>query len=151
MLNGRELESGPSPFLSTLVHPLRAIIRGMGTFNVTMEIGNPEGTSFETVEALVDTGASFSWVPRDLLERLDVPAQQRWEFEVADGRIILRDVGRTWVRIDGRNEITLVVFGDEDSPPLLGAYTLEGFLLAPDPVNRRLIRVRGLAMMTRVG
>ena len=116
-----------------------------------MEIGNPEGTSFETVEALVDTGASFSWVPRDLLERLGVQAQDRWEFEVADGRIIQRDVGRTWVRIDGRNEITLVVFGDEGSPPLLGAYTLEGLLLAPDPVNRRLIRVRGLAMMTRLG
>ena len=123
----------------------------VGTFSVAMEVGNPEGTSFEAVEALVGTGASFSWIPRDLLERLRVPAQQRWEFEVADGRIILRDVGRTWVRIDGRNEITLVVFGDEGSPPLLGAYTLEGFLLAPDPVNQRLIRVRGLAMMTRMG
>ncbi len=118
----------------------------MGTFSVNIGIGNPEGTSFETLEALVDTGASFSWVPRDFLERLGVQAQDRWEFETADGRIIQRDVGRTWVRIDGRNEITLVVFGDEGSPPLLGAYTLEGFLLAADPVNRRLIRVRGLAM-----
>ncbi len=118
----------------------------MRTYQVAIEIGDTRGLRFETVNALVDTGASYSWVPRSCLERLGVQAQDRWEFETADGRIIQRDVGRTWVRIDGRNEITLVVFGDEGSPPLLGAYTLEGFLLAPDPVNRRLIRVRGLAM-----
>jgi len=39
-----------------------------------------------------------------------------------------------------------VVFGDEGSTSMLGAYTLEGFGLAPDPLNRRLIPVRGLAM-----
>ena len=68
----------------------------VGTFSVNIEIGNTEGTSFETLEALVDTGASFSWVPRDLLERLGVEAIDLWEFETADGRIIQRDVGRTW-------------------------------------------------------
>ena len=60
----------------------------MGTFSVNTEIGNPEGTSFETLEALVDTGASFSWVPREFLERLGVQAQERWEFDLANGQII---------------------------------------------------------------
>ena len=41
---------------------------------------------------------------------------------------------------------TLVVFGGDSDAVLLGAYTLEGFALAPDQVNRRLVRVRGLAM-----
>lgn len=36
------------------------------------------------------------------------------------------------------------VFGDPDTPPLLGAYTLEGLRLAADPVDRRLIPVPGL-------
>ncbi len=46
----------------------------------------------------------------------------------------------------GQTLPTLVVFGDEGSIPLLGAYTLEGFGLAADPINRRLVPVRGLAM-----
>ena len=41
---------------------------------------------------------------------------------------------------------TLVVFAGNGDAVLLGAYTLEGFALAPDPVNQRLVRVRGLAM-----
>ena len=49
-------------------------------------------------------------------------------------------------RWDGQALSSLVVFGDDGSIPLLGAYTLEGFGLAPDPVNRMLIRVRGLAV-----
>jgi len=67
-------------------------------------------------------------------------------FQLADGRQIDREVGHTWVRVDGREVITLVVFGDEGLEPLLGAYTLEGLLLAPDPVGRRLIPVPGRLM-----
>jgi len=39
-----------------------------------------------------------------------------------------------------------VVFGDDEATYLLGAYTLEGVRLAPDPVRRRLIPVPGLLM-----
>jgi hypothetical protein len=59
-----------------------------------------------------------------------------------------RNIGRTWVRVDGRVELTLVVFGDPEMPPLLGAYTLEGLRLAADPVSRRLIPVPGLLLTT---
>ncbi len=40
----------------------------------------------------------------------------------------------------------MVLFGDEGSLPLLGAYTLEGFGLAADPVGKRLIPVPGYAL-----
>ncbi|MDO8615512.1 MAG: hypothetical protein Q7T33_07205 [Dehalococcoidia bacterium] len=118
----------------------------MGTFETTIEIGDPQGERYEALEALVDTGSTYTWAPRGLLERLGVESVGPWEFETADGRVIERDVGRTWVRIDGRSEITLVVFGEEGSRPLLGAYTLEGLRLAADPVRRRLVPVRGLAL-----
>ncbi len=113
---------------------------------MALDIGDPQGQRWETVEALVDTGASYTWAPRPVLERLGVQPEFRWEFETADGRVIEREVAQTRARIDGQQRITLVVFGDDGSKPMLGAYTLEGFSLAPDPVNRRLIRVRGLAM-----
>jgi len=42
-----------------------------------------------------------------------------------------------------REQYTLVVFGDH---ALLGAVTVEEFLLAPDPVQRKLVPVDGLMM-----
>ena len=35
--------------------------------------------------------------------------------------------------------MTLVVFGEDDGPALLGAYTLEGLALAVDPVEQQLV------------
>ena len=118
----------------------------MVTFNVNLEIGDSKGEVWETVDALVDTGSTYTWIPRQLLERLDVSPQFQREFETADGRIVERDLAIAMVRWDGETMPTLVVFGGATDAVLLGAYTLEGFALAPDPVNRRLVRVRGLAM-----
>ncbi len=83
-------------------------------------------------------------LPRALLDRLGVRPRDRVTFELADGRANEYDVGETTVRIGNRVRTTLVIFADNGSQPLLGAYTLEAFLLAIDPVNRRLVPVRGL-------
>ncbi len=115
-----------------------------GTFRVPIEVGNPEGNRWERVEALVDTGASYTLLPRPVLERLVVSGAFRHPFVLADGRQLEYEVAETRVRLDGQTRITLVIFGEEGAEPLLGAYTLEGFGLAPDPVGRRLIPVPGL-------
>lgn len=118
----------------------------MGTFRVNVEIGDPAGQRYEPVEVLVDTGATYTTVPRTLLERLGVTPHARDVFMLADGRRMERDIGRAWVRIDGRAEMTLVVFGEPEAPALLGAYALEGLRLAADPVGRRLVPVPGLLL-----
>lgn len=118
----------------------------MGTFRVTIQVGDPAGQRYESLEALADTGATYSVVPASLLGRLGVTAHSRDRFVLADGREVDRDIGRTWIRVDGRAEVTLVVFGEADSPAVLGAYTLEGLRLAVDPVARRLVPVTGLLL-----
>ena len=47
----------------------------MGTFSVTIQVEDLQGEQFESVEALVDTGASDTVVPRPILERLGVAVQ----------------------------------------------------------------------------
>jgi predicted aspartyl protease len=118
----------------------------MGTFRVSVDVGDPAGGRYETIEALVDTGATYTTIPAPVLERLGVIPHVRDTFVLADGRRADRDIGRTWVRLDGHEEMTLVVFGDPDAQALLGAYTLEGLRLAADPVGRRLVSVPGLLL-----
>ena len=116
----------------------------MGTFRVDIEIGDPEGARFQAVNALVDTGASYTTVPGSVLGGLGVSPHDQFTFILADGRRIQRDVGRTWVRTNGKSEVTLIVFGEEGTDSLLGAYTLQGLLLGVDTPNERLIPVPGL-------
>lgn len=118
----------------------------MGSFRVSIEIGDIQGRRFETVEALVDTGATYTLVPRPVLQRLGIVPEERWPFTLADGRMVDHDVAQVQVRLDGRRRYTVVVFGEERTECLLGVVTLEEFRLGVDPVNRRLIPVPGLLM-----
>lgn len=118
----------------------------MGTFKVEVDVGDPSGRRFERYEALVDTGSTYSVFPANALRRLGVEPHRTSVFQLADGTQREWPIGRTWLRLDGRQELSLVVFGDDDSAPILGAVALEGFLLAPDPVRRRLVPVTGLMM-----
>ena len=118
----------------------------MGTFHYTIEIGAPDGSIYERIDALVDTGASHTVMPASLLARLGVSSVERWPFRLTDERLVEMDIGQTQVRVDGRGVTTIVVFGDEGTEPLLGAYTLEGLRLGVDPVSRQLIPVPGLLM-----
>lgn len=116
-------------------------IGSVGTFTVIFEIGDPAGRRFGSLEALVDTGAAYTVVPAPILEALGVERHATARFVLADGRTVELDLGQTWVRLQGNSVITLVVFGEPDARALLGAYTLEGVRLAPDPINRRLVPV----------
>lgn len=115
----------------------------MGTFTVTVEVGDPQGQRFESVQAMVDTGASDTLAPRAMLERLGVPVQGSWPFTMADDREIEYDIGQTVIRIGDTSRTVLVVFGESDETILLGATSLETFHLAVDPVHQRLIPVTG--------
>ena len=113
----------------------------MGIFNVQLEVGDPDGQRYETVEAMVDSGAAYSFMPSSLLRRLGVQPNRRLTFELADGTHIERELGQTWIKVNGYQLVSPVVFGDENAFPLLGAVTLQMFSLGIDTINERLIPV----------
>jgi len=110
----------------------------MGTFRVSIRLADA------TMEARVETGASYSVIPRDVLARLGTKPDEERLFVLADGREVRYPMAWARVTIGERTQPTLVVFGEPGTEPILGAFTLEGFGLGVDPVNRRLIRVPGL-------
>ena len=118
----------------------------MGTFTVTIEVGDVQGQRFEQIEALADTGATLTSVPASLLESLGVTPARRDTFRLANGQRVEMGMGETRVRVEGLETSTWVLFGQEDAPILLGALTLEALLLGVDPFNRRLVPVEGLLM-----
>ncbi len=112
----------------------------MGTFRHTIEVGSGPAGPFASVEAVVDTGATFSQFPRSVLTSLGISPVEQQEFTLADARKVVRDIAVVTVRLDRRTRPTVCVVADDGSPALLGAVTLETFGLAADPVNRRLVR-----------
>lgn len=95
------------------------------------------------LNALVDTGATFTSIPRETLSRLGVEPQRQVRLRLADGSSHLQELGYMLVELDGIEGPTYVVFGESDSPPAIGAITLEAFLLGVDPVAQTLVPVEG--------
>ena len=104
----------------------------MGTFHSAIEIALGPGGPFESLQALVDGGATYTLVPETILARIGVAGIDRQTFVIEDGS-----------RVDGRTRTSVVVFGDAHAEPLLGAVTLEEFGLGIDPVGRRLVPMPG--------
>ena len=101
---------------------------------------------YESVEALVDSGASSPVVPRSFLSAVGARVAERRQVTLADGREVEMDVGAVSLRLDGRSFPVLAVFGGDEAGTLLGAVALETFGLAADPVRRGLVPVSGLLM-----
>ncbi len=111
----------------------------MGTFSWPVRISDMSGGPSRELDAIVDTGAAYTTLPGWLLRELGIASVGQRRFLLADGRRVDMDYGQAWVAINGEKVVTIVVFGEDGSPPLLGAYTLEGLGLAVDPVEQRLV------------
>ena len=111
----------------------------MGTFTWPLRISSMDGQHSLEIEATVDTGAFYTTIPARQLRELGIEPMGSRRFLVADGRRVEMEYGRAWATIDGESEVTIVAFGEDNAPPLLGAYTLEGLALAVDPSAQRLI------------
>lgn len=111
----------------------------MGTATVTIGVGDRQGRQFEELEVTVDTGSTYTAVPRTLLQRLGVPVERSMPSVTADGRIVPVDVAHTSIRLEGLEFPTPVIFAEPGEPSLLGVVTLEEAGLAVDPVGGQLL------------
>ena len=102
----------------------------MGTFSCPVAVRSADGSHSATVEALVDTGSTYTCLPDALLRDLGITPRRLIRTELADGRVVTEGIGEASVRVEGVEVTTIVIFAGEGAPALLGAYTLEGALLA---------------------
>lgn len=87
---------------------------------------------------LVDSGATFTVVPKEISKTLDLKPIRKEKFELADGGEIVRGVGNCIVRYKDIEVPTQVILGEDDDSALLGVLTLEEMGLTLHPLSRKL-------------
>lgn len=86
---------------------------------------------------LVDSGALYSVVPKQILQDLGIKPTSSEEFILANGEVIKARVGNAYFKYKGKVRAAPVVFG-EKGIFLLGATTIEALGMILDPIRREL-------------
>ncbi len=119
----------------------------MGTFVVDPTFRNPDDRGRAcAVAVLVDTGATWTTLPRDVVEALGCSPLSTRRVRLADGREEAWPITIVLVTLDDQELPTICLIGPPGGPALLGAVTLEEFSLSVDPVARRLVPATGYLM-----
>ena len=112
----------------------------MGTFFVEAVLAAPGRPDHrQPVNLLVDSGSTYTWVAAAVLRTLSVVPTERRRVVTIEGQVVERDAAEILITLEGRTLHTLCLFGGAGELDVLGAYTLEGFGLGVDPVQRKLI------------
>ena len=96
------------------------------------------------LEATVDAGATYSWIPKSYLEAIKVKPSRKARFKTIEGRIVEREVGYVFVEWNGEVAPTVVVFAEEEDQPVVGLHMLESLGLEVDPTTRQVKKSEAL-------
>ena len=71
----------------------------MGTFSVQIEVSRPYGDQMVSIEAPVDSGATYSVFPSNVLDELGVSREENRTFELADNRVVELPIGHAAIGV----------------------------------------------------
>ncbi len=109
----------------------------MGHVWVRARIGDPNRRRVVEVEALVDTGATLTVIPRKLANELGLKVTGRVQVATAGGRMMLERT-RIWLELEGKEDVVSAVISDIIDKVLIGVTALETLGLQVDPVTGKL-------------
>lgn len=104
----------------------------MGETRIFFRVYGANGQAAE-LEAVIDTGATFSKIPRSLAAKLGLEGKYETEVELGDKRIIKRKLSLAEIEIEEVRRPVLVAIGEEEERPVVGYTALEllGFKVNP--------------------
>jgi predicted aspartyl protease len=112
-------------------------IESVGITYVDAVVTGPTGRS-RSLQLLVDSGATYSVLPRDVWAELEITPKRSVTFRLADGTPIERNVGECHFALAGADGTSPVVLGEAGDAALLGLVTLETLGLVFNPFTRTL-------------
>jgi predicted aspartyl protease len=101
------------------------------------------GGVFVELEGLVDTGATFTKIPRWAASKICLQARYTAEVMLGDGRTVTR--GRE-VEMEGIRRPVPVAIGGDEEMPVIGCTTLEILGFKVNPVTGKLERTPAIEL-----
>ena len=108
----------------------------MGETRVSIRVYGALGST--EVQTLVDTGATFSKIPRAIIDELGLEARYETPVELGDGRVITRQLALAEIEISGVRRPVLLAISEETETPLLGCTSLETLGFKVNPITSEL-------------
>jgi clan AA aspartic protease len=114
----------------------------MGVTHVTVTVRNPAdlGKSWEGL-FLVDTGAVDSLVPGKSLRQIGLAPKGSRTYELTDGSEVKMEITTGDLEFMGEIVGSTIIFGADDTEPILGVTALESVGIQVDPRTQRLRRL----------
>lgn len=109
----------------------------MGETSVKFKVYGPNGR-FAELEALVDTAATFTKIPKHVVSKLGLQAKYTTEVELADKRIIRRELTLGEAEIEDVRRPVLIAIGEDEERPIIGYTTLELLGFKVNPITGKL-------------
>jgi len=97
------------------------------------------------VEALIDTGATFPALPREIITQLGLPSLGEHPAETAEGARKVELAANAIIRVEDRIAQSPIIVRPRGTTPLIGVVALEQMGYKVDPVTGKLIK--GLPLM----
>lgn len=113
-----------------------APLRNMGETTTLIKIYGE--SDFIQVEALVDTGATFTKLSSSIAKKLGLKVQYETTVELSDGRLVKRGLALAEVEIEGVRRPMLIAIPENEERPLVGYTTLEILGFKINPITRKL-------------
>lgn len=114
----------------------------MGLTHVAVKIGNLGSNNLYDAEFLVDTGAIDSMAPASELRRVGIEPVGKRTYELASGELQEFEYGLAKLRFMDEITSTDIIFGPENTEPILGVMALENAGFIVDPKNQTLRKLR---------
>jgi len=96
------------------------------------------------VKFLVDSGATYSVLPKEVWQAVGLKPKRQMTFTLADGTRIERSISEVYLVLPQGEAHTPVVLGENGDQALLGVVTLEILGLVFNPFDRTLQPMRML-------
>jgi predicted aspartyl protease len=114
----------------------------MGLTRVAVKIGQLGSNNLYDADFLVDTGAIDSMAPASELRRVGIKPVGMRAYELANGEIQEYEFGLAELRFMGEITSTDIIFGPDNTEPILGVIALEGAGFIVDPKKQVLRKLR---------
>lgn len=118
----------------------------MGFTHVAVKSGRIGSTETYNANFLVDTGAWHAMAPASELRKVGVEPIGKDTYELANGEFQEFEYGIAVLRFMDEIIATRILFGPDNSEPILGVFALQGAGFIVDPPNETIRKLEALPL-----